>query len=184
MYHEWCNHKYRPVRPCPWALYLCWLYTLAAQGAIGDPHQKIARNLTGELYNYFKGKTCQLFSAPFDVVLGNKEGLEDSVVQPDLCVVCDPKKLENDKRCLGAPDLIIEILSPGNSQKELRYKYELYQESGVCEYWVVRPTDKEITQFVLENGQYRTLPPIVEGDVIHSVIFPELGVATEDIFRL
>ena len=147
-------------------------------------HQKIARNLTGELYNYFKGKACQLFSAPFDVVLGNKEGLEDSVVQPNLCVVCDPKKLENDKRCLGAPDLIIEILSPGNSKKELRYKYELYQESGVCEYWVVRPTDKEITQFVLENGQYRALPPIVEGDVIHSVIFAELGVATEDIFRL
>ena len=55
---------------------------------------------------------------------------------------------------------------------------------GVSEYWVVRPTDKEITQFVLENGQYRALPPIVEGDVIHSVIFPELGVATEDIFRL
>ena len=63
-------------------------------------HQKIARNLTGELYNYFKGKTCQLFSAPFDVVLKNKNGLEDSVVQPDLCVVCDPKKLENDKRCV------------------------------------------------------------------------------------
>ena len=110
--------------------------------------------------------------------------MEDSVVQPDLCVVCDPKKLENDKRCSGAPELIIEILSPGNSKKEMRYKYELYQDSGVSEYWVVRPTDKEITQFVLENGQYRALPPIVEGDVIHSVIFPELGVATEDIFRL
>ena len=114
-------------------------------------HQKIARNLTGELYHYFKGKPCQLFAAPFDVVLKNKNGLEDSVVQPDLCVVCDPKKLENDKRCLGAPDLIIEILSPGNTKKEMRYKYELYEESGVMEYWVVRPIDKEITQFVLEE---------------------------------
>ena len=147
-------------------------------------HQKIARNLTGELYYYFKGKTCQLFAAPFDVVLKNKNGLEDSVVQPDLCVVCDPKKLENDKRCLGAPDLIIEILSPGNTKKEMRNKYELYEETGVMEYWAVRPIDKEITQFVLEEGKYRALPPIVEGDIVQSVKFPELYVSTEDIFRL
>ena len=118
------------------------------------------------------------------MVLKNQNGLEDSVVQPDLCVVCDPKKLENDKRCLGAPDLIIEILSPGNTKKEMRYKYELYEETGVCEYWVVRPIDKEITQFVLENGKYYAQPPIVEGDIIYSAKFPELGVATEDIFRL
>ena len=137
-----------------------------------------------ERLEILKGKTCQLFAAPFDVVLKNKNGLEDSVVQPDLCVVCDPKKLENDKRCLGAPDLIIEILSPGNTKKEMRNKYELYEESGVMEYWVVRPVDKEITQFVLEEGKYRALPPIVEGDIVQSVKFPELYVSTEDIFRL
>ena len=99
-------------------------------------------------------------------------------------MVCDPKKLENDKRCLGAPDLIIEILSPGNTKKEMRDKYELYEEAGVYEYWVVRPIDKEITQFVLENGKYRALPPIIEGDIVSSVKFPELTVAMEDIFRL
>ena len=147
-------------------------------------HQKISGNLYGEMYHYFKGKSCKLFAAPFDVVLKNKKGVEDSVVQPDICVVCDPKKLENDKRCLGAPDLIIEILSPGNTKKEMRYKYELYEEAGVYEYWVVRPIDKEITQFVLENGKYRALPPIIEGDMVSSVKFPELIVATEDIFRL
>lgn len=147
-------------------------------------HQKISGNLYGEMYHYFKGKSCKLFAAPFDVVLKNKKGIEDSVVQPDICVVCDPKKLENDKRCLGAPDLIIEILSPGNTKKEMRYKYELYEEAGVYEYWVVRPIDKEITQFVLENGKYRALPPIIEGDMVSSAKFPELTVATEDIFRL
>ena len=147
-------------------------------------HQKISGNLYGEMYHYFKGKSCKLFAAPFDVVLKNKKGVEDSVVQPDICVVCDPKKLENDKHCLGAPDLIIEILSPGNTKKEMRYKYELYEEAGVYEYWVVRPIDKEITQFVLENGKYRALPPIIEGDMVSSVKFPELTVATEDIFRL
>ena len=147
-------------------------------------HQRISGNLIGEFYNYFKGKSCKLFAAPFDVVLKNKKGVEDSVVQPDICVVCDSKKLENDKRCLGAPDLIIEILSPGNTKKEMRYKYELYEEAGVYEYWVVRPIDKEITQFVLENGKYRALPPIIEGDMVSSAKFPELTVATEDIFRL
>ena len=147
-------------------------------------HQKISGNLYGEMYHYFKGKSCKLFAAPFDVVLKNKKGIEDSVVQPDICVVCDPKKLENDKRCLGAPDLIIEILSPGNTKKEMRDKYELYEEAGVYEYWVVRPIDKEITQFVLENDKYRALPPIIEGDMISSAKFPELTVATEDIFRL
>ena len=150
----------------------------------GVSHQKISWNLYGEMYHYFKGKSCKLFAAPFDVVLKNKKGVEDSVVQPDICVVCDPKKLENDKRCLGAPDLIIEILSPGNTKKEMRDKYELYEEAGVYEYWVVRPTDKEITQFVLENGKYRALPPIIEGDMVSSAKFPELTVATEDIFRL
>lgn len=147
-------------------------------------HQKISGNLYGEVYHYFKGKSCKLFAAPFDVVLKNKKGVEDSVVQPDIYVVCDSKKLENDKRCLGAPDLIIEILSPGNTKKEMRYKYELYEEAGVYEYWVVRPIDKEITQFVLENGKYRALPPIIEGDMVSSAKFPELTVATEDIFRL
>lgn len=150
----------------------------------GVSHQKISGNLYGEMYHYFKGKSCKLFAAPFDVVLKNKKGIEDSVVQPDICVVCDPKKLENDKHCLGAPDLIIEILSSGNTKKEMRYKYELYEEAGVYEYWVVRPIDKEITQFVLENGKYRALPPIIEGDMVSSAKFPELTVATEDIFRL
>ena len=176
-----------------YAEYLLWKFEervellkgkLFKMSAPSIDHQRISGKLFVKIFSYLDGKPCELFAAPFDVVLPSPEGKENTVLQPDLCVVCDPKKLENDKRCLGAPDLIIEILSPGNSKKELRYKYELYQESGVCEYWVVRPTDKEITQFVLENGQYRALPPIVEGDVIHSVIFPELGVATEDIFRL
>ncbi len=147
-------------------------------------HQGISFNLSGLFFMYFHNKPCKVFASPFDVVLKNKNGKEDTVVQPDLCVVCDPKKLADGKRCQGAPDLIIEILSPGNSKKEMLNKYELYEEAGVREYWVVRPDYKEITQFVLENNKYRTLPPIVEGTIIHSAIFPELSLQTEDIFRL
>lgn len=147
-------------------------------------HQSISFNLSGLFFMYFHNKPCKVFASPFDVVLKNKNGKEDTVVQPDLCVVCDPEKLADGKRCQGAPDLIIEILSPGNSKKEMLNKYELYEEVGVREYWVVRPDYKEITQFVLENNKYRTLPPIVEGTIIHSAIFPELSLQTEDIFRL
>ena len=147
-------------------------------------HQSISFNLSGLFFMYFHNKPCKVFASPFDVVFKNKDGKEDTVVQPDLCVVCDPEKLADGKRCQGVPDLIIEILSPGNSKKEMLNKYELYEEAGVREYWVVRPDYKEITQFVLENNKYRTLPPIVEGTIIHSAIFPELSLQTEDIFRL
>ena len=147
-------------------------------------HQSISFNLSGLFFMYFHNKPCKVFASPFDIVLKNKDGKEDTVVQPDLCVVCDPEKLADGKRCQGAPDLIIEILSPGNSKKEMLNKYELYEEAGVREYWVVRPDYKEITQFVLENNKYRTLPPVVEGTIIHSSIFPDLSLQTEDIFRL
>ncbi|WP_042346219.1 Uma2 family endonuclease, partial [Capnocytophaga canis] len=69
----------------------------------------------------------------------------------DLCVICDESKLD-ERGCIGAPDLIIEILSPGNSKKEMKNKFELYQESGVEEYWIVNPTDENILVNVLEDG--------------------------------
>ena len=93
-------------------------------------HQRVSRKLSGELYNFFKGKTCELFTAPFDVVLPNAHGKEDSVVQPDLCVVCAPEKLADGKCCVGAPDLVIEILSPHNSMRDLDMKFHLYEEAG------------------------------------------------------
>ena len=124
-----------------------------------------------------------LFYAPFDVVLPSREGEENTVVQPDLCVVCDPKKLADGKRCLGAPDLIVEILSPGNARHDTDDKFHLYEEAGVGEYWIVRPNDKEVNVFVLENGAYRGLAPIAEGKTIHSVKFPELSINTKAIFE-
>ncbi len=78
-----------------------------------------------------KGKKCEVFTAPFDVRLPIKSKKDediDTVVQPDICVVCDPEKLD-ELGCIGAPDLILEILSPGNDKKELQNKYEVYKES-------------------------------------------------------
>ncbi|ATA75896.1 Uma2 family endonuclease [Capnocytophaga sp. H2931] len=146
-------------------------------------HQKISMNLSGLLWQFLRGKKCQLFSAPFDVRLPKKEEKGDNihtVVQPDLCIICDESKFD-ERGCIGAPDLIIEILSPGNSKKEMKNKFELYQESGVEEYWIVNPTDENILVNVLEDGKYRILKPVVD-EYITSVKFPELKIHTSDIF--
>ncbi|MEM6299864.1 MAG: Uma2 family endonuclease, partial [Bacteroidota bacterium] len=124
-------------------------------------HQEISMNLIGVLLPYFKrDTTCKLYHAPFDVRLYNRQksvGANQeifTVVQPDLCVICDPEKID-EQGCNGAPDLIIEILSPGNSKKEMKIKYALYEECGVKEYWVIYPTEESLLQFVLDqNGKY------------------------------
>ena len=144
-------------------------------------HQKIALNITRVFDSYFQKHSCELYFAPFDVRLPNKNGEILTVVQPDLCVICDLKKLD-DKGCLGAPDLIVEILSPGNTKKEMDHKYSIYEESGVLEYWLVHPADRNIQVFVLEKGIYIGLKPATEGETIISRTFPELSFSTDDIF--
>lgn len=144
-------------------------------------HQDVSGNIYLKLGNFFKNKKCKLYSAPFDVRFPNKN--DDniySVVQPDLCVICDMEKLD-DRGCLGAPDLIIEILSPGNTKKEMKYKFDLYEEAGVQEYWVVYPSEENVYVNVLENGEYRTLRPIVD-DYVTSLKFPDLKIHTSEIF--
>lgn len=104
-------------------------------------HQKVSGELFGRFYNYFEKHKCQLFHAPFDVRLpDSKKTTEDksifTVIQLDLCIICDESKL--DDRCgIGAPDLIVEILSPGNTTREMKNKFRLYEEAGVLEYWLV-----------------------------------------------
>ncbi|MBE0435115.1 MAG: Uma2 family endonuclease, partial [Methylomicrobium sp.] len=124
-------------------------------------HQRIERKLLVGIDLHLKNKRCEIFPAPFDVRLydRNKSVLSSqeifTVVQPDLCVICNPEILDK-QGCNGAPDWIIEILSPGNSKREMQIKYQLYQECGVQEYWLVYPEQQAIHQFVLDaEGQYR-----------------------------
>lgn len=149
-------------------------------------HQVIARQLTTSFSLFFEDKTYEVFPAPFDVRFPQqKESNNDktiyTVVQPDLCVVCDLSKID-DKGCVGAPDLVVEILSPGNSKKEKDFKFNLYQENGVSEYWVIDPQEKDIHIYILENGKYIGLPPVVEEKKVISHKFPELQINTEKIF--
>ena len=148
-------------------------------------HQKIVGNIHGILFPIFKGKKCELYTAPFDVRIPKQDKEDDkifTVVQPDLSVICDPEKLD-ERGCIGAPDLVIEILSPGNSKKEMDVKFTLYEEAGVLEYWIVHPTEKVIWIYVLENGRYVTHKPFVEGEFLISKKFPDLKINTAEIFE-
>ncbi|MDH2997309.1 restriction endonuclease [Pasteurellaceae bacterium LFhippo2] len=146
-------------------------------------HQRISMKLTIGFAKVFDNHQCQLYSAPFDVRFLDEQGNIKTVVQPDLCVICDQTKLDH-KGCIGAPDLVVEILSPGNSKREMKDKYELYQEQGVSEYWIVRPEEQNIQIFVLENGRYIGIQPVVEGDVVTSVKFPALSFDTTGLYDL
>lgn len=146
-------------------------------------HQKISRKLVAEFLKAFEGHSCEFYFAPFDVRFLDDSGKVKTVVQPDLCVVCDPTKLD-EKGCLGAPDLVVEILSPGNSKNEMKHKYTLYQEQGVKEYWIVNPHEQHILIYVLENGEYIGIQPVIEGDVVTSPTFPTLSFNTANLYDL
>lgn len=120
-------------------------------------HQLISRRLVMQIGDYLEDKTCEIYYAPFAVRLFEKDGDSkddvDTVVEPDIAVVCDHGKLD-DIGCKGAPDLIIEILSPSTQRNDRMVKYGLYQRAGVREYWIVDPDTKTVQVCTLENGQY------------------------------
>jgi len=152
-------------------------------------HQDISMNLTRSLSVFFKHKKCRVYAAPFDVRLYDRKksilASQDihTVVQPDLCVVCSPEILD-EQGCNGAPDWIIEILSKGNSRREMKIKYELYQESGVTEYWLVYPEQQAIHQFVLdENERYQLKQMYTADDIVTPHLFPELSIALTEVFE-
>ena len=147
-------------------------------------HQRVSGNLHGLLWPFFRESSCQLFIAPFDVRLpvGRKKDQDTTVVQPDLCIVCDPEKLD-EHGCGGAPDLIVEILSPGNTKREMREKFRVYEEAGVREYWLFHPADKTVSIFIRNNaGMFIGLAPAVEGDILQSTIFPDLKIDLDIVF--
>ncbi|MDD2724041.1 MAG: Uma2 family endonuclease [Methylovulum sp.] len=152
-------------------------------------HQSISRNLLVDIGYYLKNKHCKVFSAPFDVRLyDRKKSLVASqeiytVVQPDLCVVCDTDKLDS-KGCLGAPDWIIEILSKSTAQKDTQTKFQLYQEAGVKEYWLVYPYEATVSQFVLDDAEekYQLVNMFSRQDRASPLLFPELLIDLQEVF--
>ncbi|MEP1085574.1 Uma2 family endonuclease [Algoriphagus sp.] len=148
-------------------------------------HQKIVLRLGSELLNFLEKKSCEVFIAPFDVRLPVKSRKNEeifTVVQPDVCVVCDRSKLD-EAGCVGAPDLIVEVLSPGNNKKELRNKYEVYEESGVKEYWIIHPSEETMIIYSLINGKYQPSRLFSHGDIISSACIPGFELDLEAFFE-
>ncbi|MGB0880441.1 MAG: Uma2 family endonuclease [Polaribacter sp.] len=147
-------------------------------------HQKLVSNLHRDISNFVKRKNCEVYIAPFDVRLSKKKKnkLVETVVQPDICVICDSSKLD-ERGCLGAPDLIVEVLSRSTSKKDLNEKKELYEENGVKEYWVVHPTEATLIQFILLDGKYESKDIYTEGNILQSDAINGLHLDLTEIFE-
>ncbi|TQM40477.1 Uma2 family endonuclease [Flavobacterium branchiophilum] len=145
-------------------------------------HQTSSQNINKYFLNFFTCSSCSIFSAPFDVRLPIASAKKDTtVVQPDLCIICDESKLD-DYGCNGAPDLIVEIVSPNNSKYDVDTKFKLYQEAGVMEYWIVQTEMKTVLVYRLQNGIYVGSKPYAEGEIIESPLFPEMTIAVDEVF--
>jgi Uma2 family endonuclease len=151
-------------------------------------HAGLSGSIFGKFLNFItkrKGQ-CKVYHAPFDVRLPKNGETADNeiytVVQPDICVICDLSKLD-DRGCIGAPDLIVEVQSPSTAKRDLNEKYFLYERVGVKEYWVVFPREKGLTVFLRrENGKFDDGTPYqFEGKVPVS-IFQGLEIDLKDLF--
>jgi Uma2 family endonuclease len=119
-------------------------------------HQEVVVELLAQIHQAISGGPCRVYVAPFDVRLPEQDEADEvveTVVQPDISVVCDPGKLD-EKGCRGAPDWIVEVLSPRTAAKDQIVKRDLYQRRGVREYWLVHPTDRLVFLYSLEGNFY------------------------------
>jgi len=151
-------------------------------------HQRISTNLVSIFWNFLRYKSCEVYHAPSDVRLPkDKNDYDDktitTVVQPDIYVICDLSKMD-DKGCLGAPDLIVEIVSANNSKRDVKDKFEIYQEHGVREYWIVNPNDENVTVFSLDkNGKFQFVGMYAGDDKIPVNIFKgDLRIDLSEVF--
>ncbi len=151
--------------------------------APGRHHQLISGRLFAAIFNFLKDKNAHVYSAPFDVVFKSDDNLpaQNVVVQPDLSIFCSDENLD-EKGAAGAPDWIIEILSPYTSAYDLNTKFLLYQRCFVKEYWVVDPAKKIVTAFILEDVMYGEGKGFMEVQHIYPSIFSDLKIDLREIF--
>lgn len=180
----------KPARKYTYSDYLTWgeevgrcelidgkIYAMASPSS---RHQEISGNFHGLIWNFLRGKRCKVFHAAFDVRLNPNE--DDTVVQPDIVVICDPSKIEKNS-CKGAPDFIIEIESPSTAKKDRFIKLEKYAQAGVKEYWIAQPDEHAIQIFRLdETGVYKTHCRHEADSTVQSSVLEGLEIKLTDIF--
>lgn len=180
-----------------YADYLTWQFTelvellrgkvMRRMSAPTDQHQAVVGELHRRLANHLYRQRCQVRVAPYDVRLPKRGTSADAaihtVVQPDLCVICDPAKIES-RGCLGAPDLIIEVVSPRTAARDWKDKFDLYEEAGVDEYWIVLPQENDISVFVLDEAtaRYHLVGEYASPGLIPCRTLPGLNLDWADVF--
>lgn len=183
-----------PTASYSYASYLRWQFDervelikgkIFQMGAPTTKHQVCIGDIFVALHQFLKGKQCRVFISPFDVRFPERS-LADrevfTVLQPDICVVCDESKIDG-KGCIGAPDIVIEVLSPGNNKKDLNFKYEIYERAGVREYWVLNPSEQSLLKYVLnQDGIFVAGKPCVGDDVFTSDVLPGFSLNMEEVF--
>lgn len=149
-------------------------------------HQLVVNEMSGQFYNYFKDKICRSLTAPLDVRLSGyalKFEEDPNVVQPDLLVICDEDKVNEDNRYEGIPTLVVEILSPSTKGKDMITKLNLYMKSGVLEYWIVDLEKQKITQYTFtEDRDLDDVFTYKVCDTIESAYFVGLKLSLKDVF--
>ncbi|MDR1899478.1 MAG: Uma2 family endonuclease [Treponema sp.] len=144
-------------------------------------HQKVLGELFAQFHAFLKGKPCEVYPAPFGVRLFPQEDNgDDTYFEPDISVICDPAKLD-DRGCRGAPDLVIEVLSPSNAKYDLLYKLNKYRQGGVREYWVIDPEDKLLNVYIFGQETY-TVSTHEEGETVPVHILPGCLIDLKAVF--
>ena len=148
-------------------------------------HQEIRMELSWKLRSYLDGKACKVYAAPFAVRLFEKDGDRpedvDTLVEPDIAVICDPAKLDK-YGCRGAPDMVVEILSPSTQRQDRFTKFSLYQRAGVREYWIVDPENKFVQSFWLEDGRYAVKEFGAAGDKMCVNVLEDCVIDLSEVF--
>lgn len=177
------NHKYSYVDYCTWDNNERWELidgvAYALSPAPTPAHQRISRELSFQFNSFLKGKLCEVFTAPFDVRL-NADKENNTVVQPDLVVICDHSKID-EGGCRGVPDLIIEILSPSTARQDRMVKFQKYQQAGVQEYWLVDPETKTVQVCLLDNKRYYATVHS-DAEIISVAMLPGCKIDLKDVF--
>ena len=150
-------------------------------------HQHVLGELHFQIKRHLQNKPCRVYIAPLDVVLldsNQEEDSADNIVQPDLIVLCDPSKVKNGRSCVGAPDLVVEILSPSSRRRDMIIKSALYAKYGVQEYWIVDPDDMSITVLQLKGSAYVIAFEVTEDIPFNSSVLPGLELEFNQIFEI
>ncbi len=153
------------------------------QAAPSRIHQEILMEISKQFAVYLTGKPCKVYPSPFAVRLDIELNDNDvkNVVEPDITIVCDKNKLD-DRGCKGAPDMIIEIVSPSTSKNDKLVKFNKYEKAGVKTYWLVEPEPKLVSVFTLTNGKYGRPEIYNDDDKTKVTIFSDLEIDLKSVF--